>query len=124
MEKLGVPVVAQQVMNPTSILRTIQNHPWPRSVSEGSGVVGSRGVVCRCGSDLVLLWLWCRQAAAPRIRPLAWEPPHGFRCGPKKKKYLYYFDFIGQQIALTRVEEKERVELSLLKDKQSCPLKG
>ena len=76
MEKLGVPVVAQQVMNPTSILRTIQNHPWPRSVSEGSGVVGSPGVVCRCGSDLVLLWLWCRQAAAARIRPLAWEPPH------------------------------------------------
>ena len=26
--------------------------------------------------DLVLLWLWCRPAAAALIRPLAWEPPY------------------------------------------------
>ena len=25
------------------------------------------------GSDLTLLWLWCRPAAAALIRPLAWE---------------------------------------------------
>ena len=24
----------------------------------------------------MLLWLWCRQAAAAPIRPLAWEPPY------------------------------------------------
>ena len=34
------------------------------------------GVDRRCGSDLALLWLWCRPAAAVPIRPLAWEPPH------------------------------------------------
>ena len=28
------------------------------------GVALSCGVGCRCGSDPVLLWLWCRTAAA------------------------------------------------------------
>ena len=37
----------------------------------------SCGVGHRCGSDPVLLWLWCRPAAIARIRPLAWEPPYG-----------------------------------------------
>ena len=27
----------------------------------------------RCGSNLVLLWLWCRLAAIAPIRPLAWN---------------------------------------------------
>ena len=30
----------------------------------------------RCGSDLALLWLWCRPAAAAPIPTLAWEPPY------------------------------------------------
>ena len=34
------------------------------------------GVGRRCGSDLALLWLWCRPAAVAPIRPLAWEPPN------------------------------------------------
>ena len=29
-----------------------------------------RDGVCKCGSDLVLLWLWYRPAAAARIQPL------------------------------------------------------
>ena len=29
----------------------------------------------RCGSDLALLWLWCRPAAIAPNRPLAQEPP-------------------------------------------------
>ena len=36
----------------------------------------SCGVCHRCGSDLVLLWLWHRLAAIALIRPLAWEPPY------------------------------------------------
>ena len=28
------------------------------------------------GSDPVLLWLWCRPAAAAPIRPLVWELPY------------------------------------------------
>ena len=33
----------------------------------------SCGVARRCGLVLAWLWLWCRQAAAALIRPLAWE---------------------------------------------------
>jgi len=36
----------------------------------------SCGVGHRLGSDLVLLWLWCRPAAIAPIRPLAWKPPY------------------------------------------------
>ena len=48
----------------------------------------SGGVGRRRGSDPVLLWLWCRPAAAVPIRPLAWEPPYaaGAALGKKKKK--------------------------------------
>ena len=34
------------------------------------------GVGRRCSSDLALLWLWRRLAAAAPIQPLAWEPPY------------------------------------------------
>ena len=44
------------------------------------------GVVCRCGSDLVLLWLWCGLAATALIRPLAWEPPHAMGVALKRQK--------------------------------------
>ena len=36
----------------------------------------SCGVGHRRSSDPTLLWLWHRSAAAPQIRPLAWELPH------------------------------------------------
>ena len=36
----------------------------------------SCGVGHRLGSDLVLLWLWCRPAAIAPMRPLVWEPPY------------------------------------------------
>ena len=47
------------------------------------------------GSDLALLWLWCRLAATALIVPLAWEPPYAVgvalentkrQRGGKKKK--------------------------------------
>ena len=46
----------------------------------------SCGVGHRCGSDLALLWLWCRQAAIAQIQPLAWEPPNATGMALKKKK--------------------------------------
>ena len=46
----------------------------------------SCGVVCRCGSDLVLLWLWHRPAATAPIGPLAWEPPYAMDADLKKQK--------------------------------------
>ena len=47
----------------------------------------SYGVGCRRGSDLALLWLWCRPAVAP-IRPLAWEPLHAPGVALKSKIYI------------------------------------
>ena len=36
----------------------------------------SHGVAHRHGSDLALLWLWCKLAATAPIRLLAWELPY------------------------------------------------
>ena len=48
----------------------------------------SCGVGHRCGSDPLLLWLWCRLAAIALIQPLAWEPPYvmGVALKIQKKK--------------------------------------
>ena len=46
----------------------------------------SCGVGGRHGSDLALLWLWCRPAAAVPIGPLAWEPSYAKGVALKKKK--------------------------------------
>jgi len=43
-------------------------------------------VVHRHGSDLALLWLWHRLAAAALIWPLAWEPPYATGAALKKGK--------------------------------------
>ena len=40
----------------------------------------------RCGSDLVLLWLWCKPAAAAQIQPLAQELPYATGVPLKKRK--------------------------------------
>ena len=40
----------------------------------------------RCGSDLVLLWLWCRPEAIAPIQPLAWEPPYALKSKTNKQK--------------------------------------
>ena len=50
----------------------------------------SCGVGCRHGSDLVLLWLWCRPGATAPIQLLAWEPPYAVGTAlkrPKKKSW-------------------------------------
>ena len=46
----------------------------------------SCGVGRRCGSDLPLLWLWCRPAATAPIRPLSWEPPYAMGTALEKDK--------------------------------------
>ena len=46
----------------------------------------SCGVGNRCGSDLMLLWLWCRPAAVTPTEPLAWEPPYAAGAALKRKK--------------------------------------
>jgi len=46
----------------------------------------SCGVDCRRGSDLVLLWLWCRPVATAPIWTLTWEPPYATGVALKDKK--------------------------------------
>ena len=40
----------------------------------------------RCGSDLMLLWLWCRPATVAPIQPVAWEPPYAMGVALKRQK--------------------------------------
>ena len=51
-----------------------------------SSIAVSCGVGCRYGLDPVLLWLWCRLAAAALIQPLDWELPYAVRVTLKSKK--------------------------------------
>ena len=39
----------------------------------------------RRGSDLALLWLWCRPVATALIRLLAWELPYAVGAALKRK---------------------------------------
>ena len=48
------------VTNPTSINEDVDSIPGP----------------AQWVKDLVLLWLWCRLAAAAPILPLSWELPY------------------------------------------------
>ena len=59
----------------------------------------SCGVGCRRGLDPPLLWLWCRLAAVPPIRPLAWETPCVAGAALKREKdkiYIYVCMYISQ----------------------------
>ena len=49
-------------------------------------VATSCGKVHRCGSDLVLPWLWRRLAAAAMIQPLARELPYATGVAVKRKQ--------------------------------------
>ena len=62
--------MAQQVKNPTVSVKM-----WVWSLAPLSGLRIHCGVGHRRGSDLALLWLWYRRAAAPPTRPLAGDLP-------------------------------------------------
>ena len=62
----------------------------------------SSGVGRRCGSNLVLLWLWCRPAAAAPILPLAWEFSYALGSALKSKKKKVFREFPGGLVARTQ----------------------
>ena len=47
--------------------------------------------------NLVLLWLWCRPAAATLIWPLAWELPYAVGAAFKKKSWFHLNIFTSGQ---------------------------
>ena len=58
-------------MKPISTHGDTGSIPGPTQWVKGPVVAVSCGVGHRRGSDLVLLWLWCRPAAEAPIQPLA-----------------------------------------------------
>ena len=44
----------------------------------------------------MLLWLWCRPAAAALTGPLAWEPPYAVGAALKKQNKTKHFIFLKE----------------------------
>ena len=73
-------------MNPTSIHEGVGSNPGPAQWVKGYSLAVSCRIGRRCGSDLVLLWLWCRLATRAPFRPLAWELPYAKGIDLKSRK--------------------------------------
>ena len=73
-------------MNPNSIHEGSGSTPGLAQWVKDLGITVSCGVGRRCGSDPVLLWLWCRTAAVALIQPLVWEPPYAAGTALKRQK--------------------------------------
>ena len=70
--------MARQVKNPISIHEDVG---LIHVLTQEASIAVSSGVGHRCGSDLALLWLWCRLAVAP--------PTQFLGTALKRQKYTY-----------------------------------
>ena len=81
---IGLPIMAQQ-KRIWLVSKRMQVQSLVSLSGLRPGVAMSCGVGHRCGSDLPLLWLWCRPAAAALILPLVWEPPYAMGAAQKRQ---------------------------------------
>ena len=79
--------MAQWVKNPTSIHENASLIPGLTQWVKEAGVAVSCGVDHRCGSNLVLPWLW--PAATAPIQPLAWKLPYVARAHTHTHTHLH-----------------------------------
>ena len=75
----------------------------------------SCGVGCRRGSDLELLWLWRRLAAAAPIQPLAWKLPYAAGAALKRKKNMKEREYKSDQWAGASPGRKDKLQTSMRK---------
>ena len=71
----------------------------------------SCGVCQRCGSDPVLLWLWCRAADVAPIRPLLWEPPYAAGVALRRQKKTEKRTICFVREMLLNIKNRERLKL-------------
>ena len=102
------------VMNPTNTHENVNSIPGPIQQLALSCSVG-----CRCSSDLVLLWLWHRPAAAALIPCLAWELPCAMSAALKKKKKKKKKRQKGKLVPKARGRGKQAVAAQLSLEFQS-----
>ena len=73
-------------MNPINIYE-YEGSPLAFLSGLGISIAVGCGVGRRHSPDLVLLWLWHRQAAAALIQSQTWELPYAAGMPPPKRKY-------------------------------------
>ena len=82
---LGIPLVAQQLTNPTRIHKDVGSIP---GLPHGFAMNCALGHTCCL--DTPLLWLWCRLAASALIWPLGWELPYATSIALKQEKKIMF----------------------------------
>ena len=71
----------------------------------------SCGVGHRHGSDLALLWLWCKPAAVAPIRPLAWEIPYAVGVALNTHTYTHTHTHSFTKTKVQNLSEHQNIDM-------------